>query len=354
MAGSQPTESHLGLKLLLGASLAVVIGLAIGALILPGETAEEDTAAEHMSGVSQRVYPSSLVGVLEQPVEQQWALPAAVAVVGDAFFVVDAGNGRILKLNESGRVLASFDSDSYAGQDVQHPMAIASDGSRLFVANSLSAEILVLDLSGRLQKVLSLRPIAADEQAPRPIGVAVASDGGIVVSDADNHRVVRLDENGGVVWSAGTGTRAGGSEGFNVPGALAIDEAGSIYVVDTLNGRVVKLSRGGAFVAEFGRLGDTTGTLSRPKGVAVDEEGRVFVSDGLMTAVQVFAADGGYLGFIGRQDPADPASTSLFRAPAGLSLAGTRLYVMDRFVGLVTLELFGPSPPEVDVVDESG
>jgi DNA-binding beta-propeller fold protein YncE len=212
------------------------------------------------------------------------------------------------------------------------------------VANSLAAEVLVLDLSGHVQAALPLRP-GDGGRAPRPIGVAVASNGDIVVSDADNHRVTRLDSNGEVLWTAGTGARAGGSDGFNVPGALALDGAGNIYVADTLNGRVVELTADGAFVRQFGRLGDAAGTLSRPKGVAVDRDGRVFVSDGLLAAVEVFGPDGTYLGLIGRSDPNDPASGSVFVAPAGLSLKDGWLLVTDRFAGVIAFDLRGSGPP---------
>ena len=66
------------------------------------------------------------------------------------------------------------------------------------------------------------------------------------------------------------------------------------------------------------------------------------MGDGLQAAVEVFAPDGTYLGVIGRRDPADPTSGSLFQAPAGLWLDGDRLYVTDRFAGLVTFSLTQP------------
>src|SRR3990172_3077070 len=97
---------------------------------------------------------------------------------------------------------------------------------------------------------------------PRPIGVVVAGDGSIIVSDADNHRVLILDPEGQRVNSFGTGTRARGSQGLNVPGGLALDAAGNIYVVDTLNGRIVKLSPQGEFIRDFASLADTAGSLA--------------------------------------------------------------------------------------------
>src|SRR3972149_6399627 len=173
-------------------------------------------------------------------------------------------------------------------------MPIATDGRRLFVADSLAGQVLVLDLAGQLEKVIHLPgPVAADEEV-RPIGVAVAPDGRILVSDAGNHRVLFLDADGSLLKTVGAGMRAEGSEGVNVPGAVAGDGAG-----------------------------------------------RVFVSDGLLAAVEVFSAEGAYLGVIGRRDPGDPTSGPLFQAPAGLWLDGDRLHVTDRFAGLVTFSLPG-------------
>lgn len=73
--------------------------------------------------------------------------------------------------------------------------------------------------------------------------------------------------------------------------------------------------------------------------MAIDGDGRVFVSDGLLAAVEVFASDGTYLGLIGRSDPEDSASSSVFIAPAGLSLRGGQLLVTDRFAGVFAFEL---------------
>jgi DNA-binding beta-propeller fold protein YncE len=70
-----------------------------------------------------------------------------------------------------------------------------------------------------------------------------------------------------------------------------------VYVVDILNGRVVKLAPDGTFLDQYGRLGDTAGTLARPKDVVIDAAGNVYVSDGLLAAVQVFGPSGEYRGF---------------------------------------------------------
>jgi sugar lactone lactonase YvrE len=176
---------------------------------------------------------------------------------------------------------------------------------------------------------------------PRPIGLTIGADGSLIVSDADNHRVLFLDPDGNTVNSFGTGTRAGGSQGLNVPSGLAVDAA-YVYVVDTLNGRVVKLSAQGEFTRDFASLADTAGSLARPKGVAVDNKGRIFVSDGLQAAIEVFGADGDYLGVIGRRDTEDPGAGSIFETPSGLSLSGDQMIVVDGVLGLIVLQLSEP------------
>jgi DNA-binding beta-propeller fold protein YncE len=329
-----PAERHK--KLLTIAALAL-LSLATAAYILPTFLVGVGSTGVK---VSRLVYPAPLVQSIDKPVDGSWTLPADAVTVGDATFVLDTGNNRVVKVSPDGRVLATYGPHLDAGTALQMPMAIATDGQSLFVANSLSGGVLVLDLSGRVQRVLLL-PAGVNGDPARPIGVAISKEGGLVVSDADNHRVFRLDAQGDVLWIAGTGTRAGGGEGFNVPGALAVDAAGHVFVTDTLNARVVELSAGGAFLRQFGRRGDTAGSLSRPKGVAVDSAGRVFVSDGLLAAVEVFAPDGTYLGLIGRRDARDIKSTSLFTAPAGLSIAHGSLLVTDRYAGILTFDLSG-------------
>ena len=318
-------------------SLAVLAVLALAVVFFIAPALRPVARESSTTRISTAVYPSSLAWTLQHPGQGDWLMPADAVVIDDAIFVLDTGNNRLLKLDQDGgrvTVLASHDT----GPALQMPMAIATDGRRLFIANSLAANVVTMDLAGRVENVIAL---PADETggAPRPIGLAVMPDGGLVVSDAEHHRVMRLDSTGALLWSLGTGTRAAGMEGFNVPAGLTVDHSGNIYVVDTLNARIVELSPSGQFLREVGKRGDTAGTLARPKSVAVSSEGHIFVSDGLLAAVEVFDANGAYLGLIGRRDPADVNSTSLLVAPAGIAIANDLLLVTDRHAGLLAFEL---------------
>src|SRR3990172_1233453 len=175
---SQPT----GLLVLAGAPL-IGGGLLAGILFKPFD--RQDNAAPAPAQVSELVYPAATELELTLPVNEEWLLPSAAATAGGLTFVLDAGHGRILGIDSSGVV--TYDSSS--GLELHQPMAIATDGRRLFVADSLAGQVLVLDPAGELEKTIDLPGAPGAEGAARPIGIAVAADGRILVSDAANHLV---------------------------------------------------------------------------------------------------------------------------------------------------------------------
>lgn len=261
------------------------------------------------------------------------SLPTDVAVVDGRVFVLDTGNGRILEVAEDGTGARILD------VPLSEAMAITAHNGKLYVANSTAGTILVVDPSGSTEREIQPQEVPSGEKPLRPIGIAVAPGGDIYLSDADNHRVLKLDPDGRFLSSIGSGQRDYGEYGFNTPVGLALDSRGNLFVVDMLNSEVKKYSPSGQFLLSVGEAGDTEGTFSRPKAVAVDQEGNIYISDGLLAAVEVFGPDGEYIGFIGREDPDDRGSDSVFQAPHGLTVVGDQLYVVDRFAGVFQFQL---------------
>lgn len=141
-----------------------------------------------------------------------------------------------------------------------------------------------------------------------PIGLALAANGALYVSDWMNHRVLRFDDPLtsdteadaviGQVDFAGDQPDAGGvAFGLELPIDLFIDGTGSLYVADSGNHRVLAFldpAGGGSADVVFGQLGsfssdapnhglplfltDADG-LWGPTGVAVDTECNLLVAD---------------------------------------------------------------------------
>jgi len=301
---------------------------------------------ESLGQVSSKYYPAQLTVIVPlthtdadgRPTAESAAMPADAAVVDGRVFVLDTDNGRILELGPQGEVARVIDQSTDDKLKIKGAMAVAEHQGKLYVANSNEGTVLRVDQSGRVEEVITPNVDAGDHPL-RPIGLAVAANGQIVMSDPDNHRVLRLSPTGELIASLGSGKRDSGDYGFNTPGAVALDDEGNLYVLDMLNSAVKKYSPDGQFLLSIGGAGDTEGSFSRPKGLAVNSAGTIFVSDALMVAVQVFSPTGEYAGFIGRKEPGNKESESLFQWPSGLKAVGGKLYVVDRFAGLFEFQL---------------
>ena len=115
----------------------------------------------------------------------------------------------------------------------------------------------------------------------KPRGIAMDSDGTVLVSNSGNNRVERYSTSGtllGVVASSGTGAAQ-----VRNPGALLITGTGAeerLWIADSGNDRVVVLSDDGSAEVSFGSTGAGPGQFTQPYGVAVDPgTGRIAVAD---------------------------------------------------------------------------
>ena len=308
-----------------------------------GELVPGQAPGNESRQVSDKVWQATLALHVDIDPSQQADQPADVAPLDGKLFLVDTGHGRLLEVSADGKSFRVLDEQVDPQLVLSSPMAVASNQGQLYVADSGAGRVLIMAASGTVSRVIELaRGNSADALPTRPIGIVVWSDGSFAVSDANNHRLIKYDADGNLLWTVGSGVPGTGETGFNVPGGIALDKDGNVYVVDILNAQVKKYSADGTFLSAFGESGDTAGKFSRAKAVAVDDAGNIYVSDGLGAAVQVFDQEGIYLGFVGREDPADQNSDSLFEAPHGLKVSDGRLYVVDRFAGLFVFDLPAP------------
>lgn len=333
--------------LLAMAMLAAVVGV----LYLPGAKSPEGPVfpvggQRPLEQVSDLVFPADLLWQISltntdadgNVTEDSAVMPADVSVIDGRIFVLDTNNGRILEVNQSGAVVQILDSEMDQRLALALPMAMRAHDGMLYVANSGGGDIVVVNPDGAVDRVVT-PDVPAGPKPVRPVGIDVTHDGSIFLSDADNHRVLRLDEDGELLSTIGLGIRDSGEYGLNTPGGISVDGDGNVYVVDMLNYSVKKYSPSGDYLATLGEAGDTEASFSRPKSVEVDGSGRVFVSDTLLVAIEAFQPDGVYAGFIGRKDTNDRTSGSIFQAPHGLTADGDTLYVIDRFAGLFAFRL---------------
>ncbi len=126
-----------------------------------------------------------------------------------------------------------------------------------------------------------------------PLGVVVMSDKSILVADSGNHCIRRIQADGTVSTFAGTGD-LGMTDGpsatarFDLPLAIAIDDAGIVYVSDGGSSHRIRRIKNGLVetVAGTGTIGFADGPggsaqFHGQEGLAVRSDGRVlYVADG--------------------------------------------------------------------------
>ena len=137
------------------------------------------------------------------------------------------------------------------------PVAVAPNGD-VFCATAVAVYRLPQGQPGTPQR------LAAGTAFSSPHGLAIASDGGVLVSDTDNNRILRVDPATGSVT---TFAELGHPRGIDV----AAD--GSVYVSGADEGRVVHLGASGNRISAVGPQ------FADPYALAVGPDGSVYAID---------------------------------------------------------------------------
>ncbi len=110
-----------------------------------------------------------------------------------------------------------------------------------------------------------------------PRGVAIDSEGHVLVSDTGNNRVQEFSPTGSFL--SRFGSEGSGDGQLNSPQSVTVGSTGNILIVDRYNNRVEEFSPAGAYITQFGGKEAKPGELHEPKAMALDSHGDVWVTD---------------------------------------------------------------------------
>jgi len=226
-----------------------------------------------------------------------------------------------------------FDKASFQYVDsidgLQNPMgvAVAEDG-RIYVTET-GGERLIHIYNSRWQEVGSFAPADTVPAGRVPVYVAVSPKGDVYVSDRNVATIFIFSADG---KPKGKVAPPNGFEDWH-PLGLAFDGAGNLYVSDVTpeKHRVVVLDPAGKLKLSFGSQGEKEGQFWFPNGIAVDSEGRIFVADSNNGRMQAFDKDGKFLFKISRG-----MSRGDLSIPRGIAVdSKDRLLIADTYRGAV-------------------
>ena len=226
-----------------------------------------------------------------------------------AIYVSDTGNHPVRRVTANGVVTtlagfagnADFADGSTTSARFNQPLglAVAPDGT-IFVADSGNHLIRVIATNGTVS-VLAGNPEtfgSADGTGTNaffnnPVGLALAPDGSLFVSDANNFTLRRVTAAGVVTTLAGAAGQDGSADGpaasarFGKPAELALAPNGTLYIADAAHHTIRRLTPDGRVSTIAGLVGGEGGAdgangLARffnPYGLAIAARGHLVVAD---------------------------------------------------------------------------
>jgi hypothetical protein len=237
---------------------------------------------------------------------EHFSTPTGIFVDASHIYVTDLGNSRLQVFDRLTRAYQATLQDPGSGDgQFLYPTDVAVDAAgNIYLADQGNARVQQYDAAFQYVRTYGTTgvPYLTDDQhINRPAGVAVASDQSLYVADSYGNRLLKLNPDGSLVWSAGeAGVPGNDAAHLNRPVDVALDAAGRAYVVDRNNHRVQIFDSSGAQQATLGAgLGTAAGQFQFPRGIAVADDGTIYVADTGNHRVQIFDSGLNWIGQLG-------------------------------------------------------
>ena len=183
-------------------------------------------------------------------------------------WATDAAEHVIYKYSPQGEIVMTLGSRGVAGDNsstdlfnqVNH-VAISPNGDIYVTDGYVNSRVVHFRGDGSFVRIIGGEEGAANGQFSVPHGIAVDSQGRILVNDSGNQRVSVFDRNGVFL------------ENWDFPsrGGIVVTADDTVYISD--------VNAGAVNIVKDGILIDTVAVDARPHGLAVDTDGAIYVSD---------------------------------------------------------------------------
>jgi DNA-binding beta-propeller fold protein YncE len=211
----------------------------------------------------------------------------AISPDGQWIYVADTWNHRIQMFSAIGTPIKTWGTPNYDPVSsgpfgLWGPRGIAIDSQgHVLVADTGNKRILVYDSNGSFITQIGSEGTGAG-QFDEPVGLAFDNQGDLFVADTWNQRIqVFIPNVDKTIYTASVQWDVAGwsSQSLDNKPYLAINQEGDIFATDPESFRVLEFSASGEFLRAWGDFGTALDTFGLPSGIAVDDQGRVWVSD---------------------------------------------------------------------------
>jgi len=235
------------------------------------------------------------------PVEKNQSIlsfPARIKKSGNLFYVADAGNDRILAVNQDGKIIKKYDG-------LHNPRGFDVVGDNIFVADTEQHNLVRINIQTGEQQVVGGDGHRGNMWAS-PWDILSLKDEGLLIAMAGTHQIVKWNDTQSSVF-AGSGRENLKDGKLNEAelaqtSALAMGNDGAIYFVDAessalrviKDGQVKTLIGSGLFDfgLKDGNLSD--GLLQHPQGLYVADD-KIYIADTYNNAIRIYDITSGKL-----------------------------------------------------------
>lgn len=296
-------------------------------------------------------------GTSGSPLTAQFDAPEGIVFDSNGnMFIADTHNHVIRKITSAGVVSVFAGAVGVTGAAngsatvarFNSPIRLAIDAAdNLYVADRDNARIRKVTSAGVVSTIAGTTAGSGSTQFNWPIAVAVSSDGTkVYVADSQNNRIQKIILSGGTYTTsllagqtlAGYANGTGSAAKFSSPSGVDIDNSGNIIVADRNNHCIRKVTSGGVVSLLAGVPGTNydvdapalKATLGQPFGVTVANDGCIYIADIGYHNIRRLCE--GFLATVAGDDNSGYANGNyaLFNTPTSITIDGSgNFYVTD-------------------------
>ena len=248
---------------------------ATGGNLLPNTTLLVDETTYYVSQTIGGVESSNRLAITVNKISENTQLLPPASTVADLIATPTSGTtAQWFTAVTGGTPLASTDVltngtyyvEQFIGTSIEtlgsgiyapYGVAVQTDG-KILIADSYNYAIKRMDADGT-------NIVTLGSGFDTPTGVAVQADGKILIADFGNSAIKRMDDNGTNIVTLGSD--------FYLPYGLAVQVDGKILIADTYNNAIKRMDADGTNIVTLGS------GFNFPNGVAVQTDGKILVSD---------------------------------------------------------------------------
>lgn len=193
----------------------------------------------------------------------------------------------LFKLSPSGEVIWQYSLKEHPEISLQTMFDLAiSSTEQIYVTDAQSESVYIFSAEGTL---LGHWPVCPEQglvqQLRHPWGIAVDSCGNVIVTDTILCKVLKYSPEGKLLWVDGRPDLTRAHDGLALPTFVKVDPRDQIYISDSGNRRICKLSPDGTLVG-------TIDLAEVPSGLAIDAQGCLHVAEPTQCRIARFSQEG--------------------------------------------------------------